>query len=280
MESTEKKFNIKKILNIVFNVLFYLFIIFLLVFAIANIRSRSEDGNNIPNIFGRGFLNVDSDSMDGQKEDSFVVGDLVFVKIVNDQEDLEDLKVGDIITFYDSLLNTDIKLNTHRIVEIQENAGVTYYITQGDKAVSLGHVYIPGETNEDLRDIHGTPVHEYFQVISGSDIKAIYTGKWSGAGKVLKFLQQPLGFGLCIVLPTFLLLAFEVFVLIKNVMKLKAEKVQEENKQSLEEEKERIRQEEKEKMRQELLEEMKREKQLNESSENKPADGSQDNENK
>ena len=89
MENTEKivkneenKPIWKKVVFIVLNVLFYGFIIFLLAFAIANISAKKH--NNIPSIFGYGFLTVASDSMDGNKDDSFKEGDMIIVKIVKD----------------------------------------------------------------------------------------------------------------------------------------------------------------------------------------------------
>ena len=94
MENT-KQMNptVKKVLSIVFNVLFYAFLIVLFVFAISNIRSKK---NNIPNIFGVGYLTAQSGSMTG----TFEAGDNIWVKIANEKR-IEKIEVGDIVTFYD-----------------------------------------------------------------------------------------------------------------------------------------------------------------------------------
>ncbi|MFA6843636.1 MAG: hypothetical protein WCR33_04470, partial [Bacilli bacterium] len=79
----------------------------------------------------------------------------------------------------------------------------------------------------------------------------IYSGQWDNAGNTLKFLQSSLGFGLCIVLPTFLLLVFEAVLLVRNILKNNREKMaaqMEENKIDLDAERE--------KMKQELLKEL------------------------
>lgn len=249
MENAEKKGKVNKIISIILNVLFYLFIAFLLLFAIANIRAKNKDGNNIPNIFGYGFLGVSSDSMKGNNEDSFDAGDLIIVKIAN-KENIANIKVGDIVTFYDTFLNTDIKLNTHRVVEVQKNDldGKVYYILQGDKAVSQNHVWVTGGENASLRGADGEYDHNYVQFCSEDDIKAIYSSKSKGLGKLFAFITDKVGFAVCIVLPTFILLAVEIGILLKNILKLKGEKQREQNKEDLEAERE--------KMKAELLKEL------------------------
>ena len=59
-------------LRIAFNVVFYALIIFLFLFSIMNIRG-GNGSENFPNIFGRGFLSVQSDSMerDESKKDKW-----------------------------------------------------------------------------------------------------------------------------------------------------------------------------------------------------------------
>ncbi|HBP25959.1 MAG TPA: hypothetical protein DD618_03305, partial [Acholeplasmatales bacterium] len=69
----QKSLKVKKIVKIVLNVLFYSFIAVLLLFSIANMRIKTNA--DIPNIFGRGFLAVISDSMEGDQDDSFNQGD-------------------------------------------------------------------------------------------------------------------------------------------------------------------------------------------------------------
>jgi signal peptidase len=116
--------------------------------------------------------------MNGDREDSFAAGDLIYVRILNDKT-REELKVGDIVTFYDYDLRF---LNTHRIVEINETSTGKSVITQGDKA---------GAPRDPARPIE--------------DILAIHTSTKKGGGAFILFIQSKLGFGLLIVLPVFIL---------------------------------------------------------------------------
>lgn len=222
MENT-KQMNptVKKVLSIVFNVLFYAFLVLLFVFAISNIRSKK---NNIPNIFGVGYLTAQSGSMTG----TFEKGDNIWVHIANEKR-INNLKVGDIITFYDATISESISqtggeddgtyLNTHRIVDIVENAdGSKTYICQGDyvKKTFPGAVYSKDNPN-----------NAYLQFVIKDDIKAVYIKNMGkGLTGVFKFAKSSLGFGLCIVLPTALLLVYEVVMLIRNILTLNKEKME------------------------------------------------------
>ena len=249
----------KKVVSIIINVIFYSFIAFLLVFAVAAFSSNNND-RKIANIFGIGFLNVVSDSMDGNRKDSFKEGDLLFVKVCNSERtQLEGVEAQeDIITFWDSSIGNNGALSTHRIVDIIENAdGTIIYRTQGDKIESNYPEYVyDAETKSPTTY---TEDHYSYQIY------AVYTGhKIAGFGKVLNFINSTPGFLLCVILPGILLLAYEVFNLIRNLNAMNKQKMQaeyESNKFDAEAEKERI--------RQELLREMQAEK---EKAENKELD--------
>ena len=254
MENT-KKMNptVKKVLSIVFNVLFYAFLIILFIFSISNIRSKK---NNIPNIFGTGYLVVQSGSMTG----TFEKGDVIWVKIANEKR-ISKLKVGDIITFTDPAISETIaqfggeddgtNLNTHRIVDIVTMPdGSLRYICQGDYV----KISFPGEVY-DASKSSNTKI----QIVAKDSIKAVYTRNMSkGMTSVLKFAKSSLGFGLCIVLPTAILLVYEVVMLIRNIMKLNKEKIEAkmaEDKAAQQEDLEA----QKQRMREELLAELKAE---------------------
>lgn len=257
MENTEKivkneevKPTWKKVVYIVLNVLFYAFIIFLLAFAIANISAKKH--NNIPGLFGYGFLSVASDSMDGDKEDSFKIGDLLIVKLVKNEKDLEGLKAEEsIITFYDF---DEEKLITHRIVDIKDSNGKALYVTQGDKVE---------KTNPSANYSPGDEDYYLTETIYDSEILAIYSSKIKGVGKVLAFLQTKAGFGLCIVLPTALLLIFEAYLLIKNLFEINRQKLtQELEAKGLNQSANFDPEEEKRRIREELLAEMRKEQEM------------------
>lgn len=234
MESKFTKENVWKVSKIALNVLFYVIIVLILLFAIANMKVKTT--KDIPNIFGKGFLSVQSDSMTGNEEDSFNEGDLIFVRMLNDKR-REKLEVGDIITFYGSFYNEqtgkrDVFLNTHRIVEITStNDGKKVFITQGDKVAGIaGRKYGEGGENDDKN----------YESLFAEEAIAVYTGVWRGAGDTLDFLQSPTGFGLFIVLPAVLILIVEAYFLIRNVLRMNKEKLEKEFKDKDEEMRKRI----------------------------------------
>jgi signal peptidase len=237
---TKKQNQVKKILKICLNTLFYAAIVVLLLFSIANMRVKTTA--DIPNIFGRGFLAVVSDSMNGDKDDSFQSGDLIVVNMLNDSE-RDKLQVGDIVTFYDSELRA---LNTHRIVEIDGD----YVFTQGDKvAMDPARKYDPDALVND---------ETAYELMTKDEVLAVRTKTWNGAGKTLVFLQSPTGFALFIVLPTFLVLIYEGVILVKNILKVNRSKMEEKHQKEMEAIQKEM-EKEKENMRAQLLEEMKQE---------------------
>lgn len=222
MENKLTKEQVLKITKITLNVLFYVVIVFILLFAIANMKVKTT--GDIPNIFGSGFLSVQSDSMDGNQEDSFKQGDLIFVNMLNDKERAE-LEVGDIVTFYGSFYNETTKqrdtfLNTHRIVEISyTDTDEMVLVTQGDKVAEMaGRKYGEGGENDDTN----------YESLFASEAIAVHKSTWGGAGNTLDFLRSPVGFGVFIVIPAVLILIVEAYFLIKNVLKMNKEKMEKE----------------------------------------------------
>lgn len=215
METTKKN-NIKKAANIIINIILWLFVIFAVVITVIAV-SASANKKNVPTIGGSCYLSVQSDSMNAKKPDwvsndayeGFKKGDLIIGKyIAENSEEINNLKVGDIITFeYD--INGDGQhssgeYNTHRIVKINENNGVIEsFETMGDN-----DEYSRGQT----------------ETVYASRVIAKYTGKRVGCvGSVINALNTQLGFGLCIVLPLLLFFAYELFVFIRTLMKVKNE---------------------------------------------------------
>ena len=254
----------KKPVVIVLNVLFYTIVVLLLLFALAtaigNVKQRNRrkeaeaEGTivqdyNIPTLFGVGLLSVASDSMDMTtgndgsvpiKKDSFLIGDLLIVKSANERRISKIEKEKSIITYFDV---TENKLITHRVVDVIENAnGTKSYITQGDRIEIIN----PGA------DYDGPEDSYQVTTVSAGEIIAIYSGKIKGAGSFLEFLQTRLGLGLCVLLPCFLFLVFEVIVLVRNIFAVNKEKMKEE----LASQPQFDAEAEKEKIRQQILAEM------------------------
>ena len=242
-------------LKIVLNVLFYALIIFLFLFSIMNIRGGNGT-KDFPNIFGWGFLSVQSDSMERDPSKTiypewndyaiggFSKGDLLNVRKIN-QNDVENLKVGDVIT-YEWAIGSQPVLNTHRIVDITRDANgkVDRLYTQGDKVAQTAkyNPKISGAAGESLADT--------YEIVRPVAVKGIVTSVNSGVGNFLDFLQKNWLF--IFVIPIIVLLVFEVFLVVRNIMILRGEK----NKLELEATRDDLIADEKERMRQELLAEM------------------------
>jgi signal peptidase len=221
---------LKKGLKIMMNISFYVIIIGLILFAVANTKIKKE--NNIANIFGYGFLSVQSNSMLGELDDSFEKGDMIFVKLL-DETDRENLAVGDIITYYDMSIRA---FNTHRIVEI--NLEENYLVTQADY----------NQVSESTNTAPDQP-------IALDQAIAIYDGHIANLGTTLDYVQSPSGFAVVVILPVVIILFYEAFKLFKNIMALNKEKLELKYKEDLDKTHELL-EIEKQKMREALIKEL------------------------
>lgn len=248
--------------KIALNVIFYLLILLVLLFSISNIRAKNKN-DQIPNIFGKGYLNVLSDSMTGDNKDSFNVGDMIIVNVANDKK-ISKLVVGDIVTFYDSNLASNkgagTALNTHRIVYIGKNTeGTTIYYTMGDKIaknINFNANSLANMTEQEVNETFDRLGHSQYQVFTASAIRGIYSGKWSGFGKTIQTINNY--FIAIIIVPVAILLVFEIGVLVLNIMRAREEKLKLEMKETSQElaNQETISADEKEKLKAELRAEL------------------------
>lgn len=246
------------VLKIVGNVIFYLIIIALLLFSIMNINGGNRK-EGFPNIFGKGFLSVQSNSMDGDLDDSFKTGDLLLVNVFN-KKDYNKLEVGQVVTFYDSNLEA---LNSHRIVYISRDTegNIVSLAVQGDVSVKNFGTYDPTDDSKTQNNQFLLNRGDIAN-LSASDIKGVMTSIWRGTGSTLDFLQT--NWLWIFVFPVLLFLIFEVFMVVKNVMALKGEKQKLETTQSVEALKADLEQQ-KEALRAQILAELKAEQQKEES---------------
>lgn len=190
----------KKALNITVNVIVSIIVVLVLILTI-NIIVSGKKGYT--SVFGYAHVAVRSDSMDGDKPDSFQKGDLLKVKILSDKEKQE-LKVNDIITFYYPVsksvpgaqyVTIDGKphiINSHRIEKVEGDR----IFTRGDKEgapLDLG--------NRQYSDIIG-------KVVSHID----------GIGNVTLWFQSQTGFFVCVVLPSLLIVVYCIYNLVKAVL--------------------------------------------------------------
>lgn len=166
----------------------------------------TKDTNSVASVAGFTPLTVATESM----EPTFGTSDLIIIQ----KCDPADLKEGDIITFH-TIINNEYALNTHRIVDIEENNGYRSYRTKGD--------------NNQIEDTH---------VIADGDIVGKYVLKLAGVGALMTFLSSSTGFLVVIILPLLIFFVMQVYHLIMVVIKLKkatAEEMASESDASLDE---------------------------------------------
>lgn len=209
----------QKIISVIVNVIVAIILVMVLFVTISTILSS---GQGYTSIFGVASVSVQSDSMKGENKDNFVKGDLLFVKVLNDEEK-KTLEVGQIITFRDKIEGFDV-LNTHRIIEVIPDTagnGNVSYRTKGDNNTA------PDAALRDYKSVIG--------LYEGSKIPAV--------GSFIDFINTSTGFLVLVVVPSFLIVAYFGFNLFVAVKQGNKEKKAEEAS-------------EKERMREELLKEL------------------------
>ena len=236
LEQTEQK--VKKtpkeltifILKIVGNVVFYLVILALFLFSIMNINAGSKNGG-FPNIFGKGFLSVQSNSMtasgvnalpsdyENYKIKQFAKGDLLYVDVV-DANRFQKLEVGDVVTFFDNSINN---LNSHRIVYISYNADNTIQAisVQGDYSVTSDGLFNPNDPSRTLIN-QGLISSGNVQTLTQTQVLGVTTGVGYGKGAIVDNLRE--NWLWYFVIPVVVFLLVEIFFVVKNIMELKNEK--------------------------------------------------------
>jgi signal peptidase len=204
VENSKNKNKTKKIAGIIGSVLIWVFVGFSFLITVLVFSSQgSADG--IPSLFGKSLLTIQTPSM----EDTYGVGDMVFMTKLSDTEKLQ-LKAGDIITYRAPIdINGDGMIgdiNTHRVVSHDLDTGVI--ITKGD--------------NNHLQDNEGDDPY----TIHRNDVIGICTEdeKLSGVGNVINFLRSSLRFFLCIVLPLILFFLYELYNFISVLVSERAKK--------------------------------------------------------
>ena len=272
-------------LKIAGNVVFYALIIALFLFSLMNIRGGNGK-KDFPNLFGSGILTVKTPSMSHYDskgnlksdelfknyniKDGFTTADLLHAKTFNESK-VNDLKVGDVIVFYDPDI-TDPQtgekgwLNTHRIVVIHKNSSnnVDYVIAEGD-------YYYYDQQYDKITDMSVKQMMEssgIVQNVTPDRIKGIVTSVNKGGAAFFKWIQS--SWLWIFVFPVALLLAFEIFLVIKNILAYRKEKLGLNNGQVTDEDRQKMLEEEKEKLRAELLAELQAQGLAPKAEENKP----------
>lgn len=132
--------------------------------------------NEVPTIFGRAPMVVLTKSM----EPTIEAGDLIVCEVVK----TEDVKVGDVISFFDPD-SSGTAVVTHRVVEIEvdEKTGAISFRTKGDNNNLEDRTSVPSKNLVGIWREDGT------------------LNRFHGLGHVVLFMQSAWGMLLCIGLP-------------------------------------------------------------------------------
>ena len=179
----------KKILDILYYIVVGIIIIVSLSYTILSFSTK----NGITNVCGYILSSVQSDSM----SPTFEKGDFIVTK----QVDVDSLKKDDIISFYYIDKNTYQRIIvTHRIIDFRDDGQI---ITQGDL----------------LRKNNS---HDSKEIVSKNDVISKYTGvRIKGLGKVTDFVKTKVGFFVCILVPVFIFLFWQIYVFVKALIDAK-----------------------------------------------------------
>lgn len=175
---SQKEKNQQKVLTIIGAVLCVILIPILIINLTLIVKSYVNT-DEVPKIGGVCPLIVLTDSMLPEISS----GDL----IICEEIDAKDVKVGDVISFFDPAGNGS-SVVTHRVIEIVEEDGVTKWRTRGDNNNTEDKVLVPFE-----------------------NLVGIWGGtRIAGAGSVAMFLQTTPGLIVCVVCPLALLVGYDV----------------------------------------------------------------------
>ena len=174
-ENKEKKQG--KVGNIIGVILCVILVPILLVNVIMIVKGLINP-SKVPSIGGYSPLIVLTDSM----YPNIKRGDLIITKAA----DAKDVKVGDVISFFDPD-GSGTSVLTHRVVELVEEDGKLFFRTKGDANNSEDPSLAPAE-----------------------NLIGLYQSKINGAGNVAMFLQSTPGLIVCIGVPLVLLVGFEL----------------------------------------------------------------------
>lgn len=185
----ERKHNIGRIIGWAVMIVLTLILLPILVMNIILIAKGSSGSLVPPDIGGVAPLNVTSGSMEGDREDSFPQGSLIFVDILSDEEKLS-LDVDDVITYYLEQSDESIIYITHRIVAVNyaDDGTVSSFITRGD-------------ANGMSNDPEPVPL---------SNVVGQYQSCIPVVGYIVGWLQNPVVIGFVVGVPVVAFIAYDV----------------------------------------------------------------------
>lgn len=173
----EKTSTMHKILTII-GIILCVILIPILIINITLIAKSYINKDEVPSIGGTFPLIVLTDSMYPEIES----GDLI---ICNTAE-ADEIKVNDIISFFDPASN-GTSIVTHRVIEVVEEDGDVFFRTQGDNNNTEDKELVPAE-----------------------NLVGVYKTRIAGAGHIAMFMQSTAGLIICVVLPIILLVGYDI----------------------------------------------------------------------
>lgn len=200
-----KKTKGNKALHIVIDVLVILVLIISALVLISTLTAKATGG--LPNIFGKAFIGVQTNSMHGDNPDSFDEGDLIICDCVKEVSPSA-FKEGDVVTFMQDLSGEGVKSQiTHRIFKVNEDGS---YLTKGDNN---------GTFDQDKHNAIVFPNLQYY------DVLATYSGaRIPNIGYAVNFIQTSVGFFWCILFPMILFFLYQAVRVVINAMAYSKEK--------------------------------------------------------
>lgn len=208
--TNEEKSTVRHRVLTVVGIVLCVVLIPILVVNVTLIVKSFTNSDEVPKIGGYCPLIV----LTGSMEPEIGSGDLIICK----QIDSEQVKVDDVIAFFDPASNNNSVL-THRVVEVVAGDGSLSFKTKGDANNAADTQLVPAD-----------------------NLVGIYQCKISGAGNVAMFMQTPVGLVICVVLPLGLLIGYDLLrrrryekqnkedtdALLRELEELKAQKALEE----------------------------------------------------
>lgn len=134
--------------------------------------------DEVPSVGGYLPLIVLTDSMYPAIES----GDLIICHTADAQE----IKVGDVISFFDPAGN-GTSIVTHRVLEIVQEDGTIKFRTKGDYNNTEDKMLVPGDS-----------------------LVGVYKSRIGGAGNIAMFMQSTTGLIVCVVFPIIALVGYDV----------------------------------------------------------------------
>ena len=181
---TDKK---QKVLNIVGIALCVILIPILIMNCVLIVKGLVNE-KEVPGLFGRTPLIVLTDSMYPEIKS----GDIIICKDISP----EDVKVDDVISFFDPADKNGVAVVTHKVKEvIIDEDGNRYFRTYGINN----------------KDLQGNFVEDDLSV-PAENLVGIWTEiRFGGLGHVALFMQSTWGLVVCIFLPLALFVGYEIF---------------------------------------------------------------------